>query len=140
MSDQYYTVQSAQDRGPAQFGAHRWSVIFEETNDEVSMFSKYPIKAGDKLYGRIESVTKGDKTYTNFKFAKKEQKDMSPAANSNIAGVAEIKNYLDLRIMPKLNKMEKELIIISEKLGLVEDLDESDGFPKPRFDTDTAPF
>ncbi len=95
--DKDHIVKAFEDKGEAQFGSHRYTVEFEGNEELVSLFAKFPPQIGKPLFGRIEVVKKGDKEYHNFKFAKKDQ---SPASRD--AGLAEIKNILNLKVLPML--------------------------------------
>lgn len=102
--DKDYIISAAEEKGDGQFGTKRYSVRLEGVEGFVSLFAKFPPQAGKPIFGKVESVQKGDKTYLNFKFGKK---DSSPALNN--AATAELKNILALKVVPML-------IEISEKL------------------------
>lgn len=100
--DKEYIVKTAEDKGEAQFGARRYQISFV-SGENVSAFSKYPVKEGDTLFGHIEQ--KG--SYFNWKFGKREErKDVGPAANN--PGTAEIKNILMLKVIPLLEAIYKQ--------------------------------
>ncbi len=74
---------------------------------------------GDKINVELEDTGQ----YLNFTMPEKE--DASPAAGN--AATAEIKNILLLKVVPMLEAIHKENIIISEKLNL------EDEMPMPDF-------
>lgn len=140
-----FIVTASEDRGEAQYGAHRYSVTFS-SGETVSMFSKFPVKVGDKLYGHIETVNKGGKDYTNFKFAKKEANAPTPSGFS--PSLIEIKNAIMLGVMPELKKIQVELAAISgrqeRQMGLNPSANIDDAFakhyPDEKSESDGIPF
>lgn len=80
-------------------------------------------KVGDTV--EVDVETKGE--YLNFSVPKA---SMSPLGN---AGNAEIKNYLEFKIMPVLAQFHKELVIISERLNVALGSEKDDGFKMPDF-------
>lgn len=118
MPDKDYTVTEFADRGPAQFGSTRYSVQFEEDNSpNISLFSKYPVKQGDKLFGHIETVEKNGAQYKNFKFGKKENK---PSQSQSPESIARLTNLIEFKVLPVL----QTLLERTPKKGIDYPLDE----------------
>ena len=119
-----YTVGKIIEMSDAKFGKR---VRLElEGEGVVTLFTKWPenLIPNSKIYGKVSETSFGK----DFKFGNREQKaDAGPAANN--AGLAEIKNLLTFKIIPMLEVIHKENIIISEKLGIE---DEND-MPSPQF-------
>lgn len=110
---QEYEIVWAGDPEETQYGS-KVRIKFRGVEEYLNIFTKYPgnIKNGEKLYGEIFEVQKGDKTYKNFRFGKKP--DRGPAASNG--ATSEIKNILTLQIMPLLEKMNKEILSMSAKV------------------------
>jgi hypothetical protein len=111
--DKEYIVVGSEMVGDGQFGSKRYRVGFDN-EDPVSMFSKYPVKVGDRLFGHVEEVTKGDKTYRNFKFGKR---DGIPVAKVSDARAV---NAVDFKVLPELEQLkagQAELKFLIQAVG-----------------------
>lgn len=82
------------------------------------------IQMGSMLEGKLWQSPKG-KLYLFPPKETDQKKDQSPALRD--PGMAEIKNLLVLTVMPILEKIHKELIILNEKHGM-EDYAGTQGF------------
>ena len=99
---QDYTVTEILATYDAQFGKKRIAFKTNETGERsLSVFTQYPdsIREGAVLYGDVEEKTVDNRTFYNFKFVKK---GAEVATASGTPGLAEIKNMLNLKVIPLL--------------------------------------
>jgi hypothetical protein len=82
--------------------------ILEGYDGEVSALTKFPddIVAGKKITGTIDVVTREGRTYHNFKFGRS---NATPNPMPHQPGNAEIKNIIELKLIPMLQHIEAHL-------------------------------
>jgi len=124
--DKEWIIEEVIGISDSQYGK-KFAIKLKDYEHEVSGFTKFVqnIVAGGKIFGHVE--VKG--SYHNWKWGKNVPKaDSGPAAGN--AATAELKNILNLRIIPLLEKLEKEVVIISERMDMMVNGQED---PMPRF-------
>lgn len=108
MNDKEYTIKEILSTYPSKYpDSKKFVFTLENVDGEISTFSKYPMEAGQIVYGHIEK--KG--SYSNFKWGKRET--AKPAGSDEINAIkttlAHHKFLLD-SLMEKLETNEQDLI------------------------------
>lgn len=142
MSDMEYKISAIKHFSEQTYGKdnnHRVVINFEGQEKDYSAFVKEKPSVGDVWNGEVKKTEKNDKIYWNFEFPRG-SKPVSEFAPS----MPEIKNAITLKVIPLLEKIYKEQVIISERLdrALGSEPDMSRGFEYPKMDetNDAAPF
>lgn len=109
-------VVSFSEQTYGKFGNHRAVVKLEGVEKQRSAFLKLQPKAGDVWSGELTETNKDGRTFYNFEFAKKAD---SGGGDKFGTSAAEIKNMIDLRVIPLI---EQNAAAIAKAIFLIQAL------------------
>lgn len=105
------------------------NVSVNRTNKKGESFPDFDnIAVGAKIEGQMWTSPAGKQ----YLFAPK-GKGSAPKPEPFSTGNAEIKNYLEFKIMPLLAQFHKEMVIMNERLNVALGSEKDDGFKMPNF-------